>query len=305
MTARTVRGTAVVLLLALIGCTDEGAAGPGSSAAAAPETRDCTPSGVELTPDVRYRQHTGSDPDLTSLDVHRPVLAEGCPPTPVLVWVHGGGWQVGDRRRQVADKVDLLTSDGWTVVSTNYRLSPEVRYPTHNDDVAAAVGWVLDHSGELGLDPQRLTVMGHSAGAGIVAAVATDPRHLALVDRAPRDLACAVMLDNEAYDVEAAASEGRAVYLEAFGDDPAVWAEASPMNHLDAATSTARSLVVTRGSNARQGTAERFVEGLRQVGVEAELLDVSPLDHATVNRAVGQDGDRRVTPGIVDFLDGC
>ena len=263
----------MVLLLALIGCTDEGAAGPGSSAAAAPETRDCTPSGVELTPDVRYRQHTGSDPDLTSLDVHRPVLAEGCPPTPVLVWVHGGGWQVGDRRRQVADKVDLLTSDGWTVVSTNYRLSPEVRYPTHNDDVAAAVGWVLDHSGELGLDPQRLTVMGHSAGAGIVAAVATDPRHLALVDRAPRD--------------------------------PAVWAEASPMNHLDAATSTARSLVVTRGSNARQGTAERFVEGLRQVGVEAELLDVSPLDHATVNRAVGQYGDRRVTPGIVDFLDGC
>jgi hypothetical protein len=114
-----------------------------------------------------------------------------------------------------------------------------------------------------------------------------------------------VMLDTEGYDVEAAAAEGREVYLEAFGDDPAVWADASPMRHLDASVGTPRSMVVTRGSLARRTTAERFVDGLERVGVDAELLDVTPLDHAAVNRAVGAEGDDVVTPPLVAFLRDC
>jgi acetyl esterase/lipase len=295
----------VVLLapVSLLGCGDREQVAPTTSAG--PEPRDCTTSGVEVDADIAYLERTGAAADLTRLDVHRPVRAEGCGPTPVLVWVHGGGWQVGDRRQQLEDKVELLTSMGWTLVSTNYRLSPEVRYPVHNDDVAAAVAWVLDHAAELDLEPDRLTVMGHSAGAGIVAAVATDARHLERAGRSPHDLACAVMLDTEGYDVESAAGEGRRVYLEAFGDDPTVWADASPMRNLDASVGTPRSLVVTRGSPARRSTAQRFVDGLERVGVDAELLDVSPLDHAGVNRAVGAEGDDVVTPRLVAFLRGC
>lgn len=298
-------GVVVVLvaLVPLLGCSDAEQAAPTTSGDRAP--LDCTTTGVEVDADIAYLEGTGSPADLTSLDVHRPVQAEGCGPTPVLVWVHGGGWQVGDRRQQLEDKVELLTSMGWTLVSTNYRLSPEVRYPVHNDDVAAALAWVLDHAAELDLDPDRLTVMGHSAGAGIVAALATDARHLERVGRSPRDLACVVMLDTEGYDVEAAAADGRRAYLEAFGDDPAVWAEASPMRHLAASVGTPRSMVVTRGSVARRTTAERFVDGLEQVGADAELLDVTPLDHAAVNRAVGAEGDDVVTPPLVAFLRDC
>ena len=180
-----------------------------------------------------------------------------------MVWVHGGGWRTGDRRNQLDDKVDLFTSMGWALVSVNYRLSPAVQYPVHDDDVAAAIGWVLDHADELGVDPQRLSVMGHSAGAGIAAAVATDPVHLAAVGHSPGDLRCAVLLDTEGYDVEAMGERGVEIYLDAFGDDPEVWRAASPIRHVVAGAGIPRSLVVTRGVDGRRDSAAAFVDALR------------------------------------------
>ncbi|MFN7149216.1 MAG: alpha/beta hydrolase, partial [Microthrixaceae bacterium] len=247
----------------------------------------------------------GAPVELTTVAVPTPVRGPGSPPTPVLVWVHGGGWQTGDRRQQIDDKVQWLTSLGWTVVSTNYRLSPEVTYPRHHDDVAAAVDWVLDRADEIHLDPDRVVLAGHSAGAATVAGVAANPRHLATVGRQRSEIACMITLDTEGYDVEAAAGAGRAVYLQAFGEDPAVWADASAMRHIEAGAGIADALVVTRGTPARRAMAQRFVDELSAAEVPARLLDAGGLDHAQVNRVVGTDVDDVVTPAIGEFLGRC
>jgi acetyl esterase/lipase len=319
---RTVAAALLVALVSAGACSGAGDTADGSSAptttaptTTAPTTAwpgagepTCTGTGVADRRVESYLQVPDAPADLTTLEVIRPALDPGCGPTPVLIWVHGGGWSVGDRRRGLADKVELATSLGWTFVSVNYRLSPAVQYPVHNDDVAAAIDWVADHADELGLDAARMTVMGHSAGAGILAGVLADPDHLGRVGRDPGDLRCAVLLDTEGYDVEAQAGSGNRLYLQAFGDDPDVWAAASPIEQLRAAPGTGPlpdTLVVTRGAPARRATAEAFVAALRTSGARAELLDARPLSHEQVNDAVGAADDAVVTAPLVDFLARC
>lgn len=279
---------------------------PPSVPASAPT---CAGTGVAERRVESYLQVDDAPAELTTLEVIRPEVDPGCGPTPVMIWVHGGGWSVGDRRQGLTDKIELFTSMGWTLVSVNYRLSPAVQYPVHNDDVAASIDWVADHAEELSLDPTRLSVMGHSAGAGILAGVVADRDHLAGVGRTPGELRCAVLLDTEGYDVVAQAASGNRLYLQAFGDDPAVWAAASPIEQLgDGGAGPGAlpdTLVVTRGAPARRATAEAFVAALGEAGAQAELLDARPLSHAQVNDAVGAADDTVVTPRLVEFLARC
>jgi acetyl esterase len=100
----------------------------------------------------------------------------GAAPLPVVVYFHGGGWVIGDL--EVVDRpCRLLASvSGAIVVSVDYRLAPEHRYPAAFDDCYAATTWVAEHAGELGGDPTRLAVAGDSAGGNLGAAVALAAR---------------------------------------------------------------------------------------------------------------------------------
>ncbi|HLU41281.1 MAG TPA: alpha/beta hydrolase [Microthrixaceae bacterium] len=83
---------------------------------------------------------------------------------PGLVWLHGGGWVIGDLDTHDALCRDLAAASGAAVVSIAYRLAPEHRFPAAHDDAEAAVAWLLAHGDELGVDPTRLAVGGDSAG---------------------------------------------------------------------------------------------------------------------------------------------
>src|SRR5205814_6082511 len=89
------------------------------------------------------------------LDVYAPPGAKNLP---VVFWVHGGGWQTGDKK-DVQLKPQAFTEKGFVFVSTNYRLLPAVDMGTIVRDVAKAVRWVHDHIAEYGGDPTRLLVM--------------------------------------------------------------------------------------------------------------------------------------------------
>ena len=236
--------------------------------------------------------------------------AAGCPAAPLVVWVHGGGWAIGDKRNQIGDKLALFVSEGWVFASVNYRLSPEsattdpdaVRYPLHNQDVTAAIVGLRERSAAWNADPGRMLVFGHSAGAGIVSQVATNERFLAEHGLGLDALRCVGMLDTEAYDVRAQCEAGEGLYLNAFGMDPAVWDEASALNHVAAGKGIPPCFVLTRGTAVREALSARFVEALEGAGIPAALVNADPLTHAEVNDAVGAPGDTIVTPPLMAFF---
>ncbi len=94
------------------------------------------------------------------LDVHAPAGAKNLP---VVFWIHGGGWQTGDKA-DVELKPQWFMDQGFVFVSTNYRLLPEVDMGTLIRDVAKSFSWVQKHIAEYGGDPTRVLLGGHSAG---------------------------------------------------------------------------------------------------------------------------------------------
>lgn len=143
----------------------------------------CSATGAlnALVPHATYEARDGiaygSHPR-QKLDVYLPPGHAGQDPAaPVVVFFYGGNWKSGDRGdyRFVGE---ALASGGAVTVIVDYRLYPEVRYPAFLDDGAKAMAWVFAHARELGGDPARIFLMGHSAGAYNAAMLALDPRWL-------------------------------------------------------------------------------------------------------------------------------
>jgi acetyl esterase/lipase len=131
-----------------------------------------------LTPEDGYSRTVGVPFGAHSrqrLDVYRPAAAPGR--APVLVFFYGGGWREGDRAsyRFVGQS---FASAGYVTVVADYRLWPEVRFPAFVEDGAAAVAWVQRHIASEGGDPNRIFLMGHSAGAHLVAMLHADRAYL-------------------------------------------------------------------------------------------------------------------------------
>ena len=119
------------------------------------------------------------------LDVYAPDQADGAP-RPLVVFWHGGRWSGGDKAdyRFVGA---VLAQSGYVAVLPNYRHYPQVKMPGFMDDTVQAALWSVAHAGEFGADPQRVYLMGHSAGAHMAALVTLDSRYFAAAGQpAPR-----------------------------------------------------------------------------------------------------------------------
>lgn len=108
-----------------------------------------------------------------TLDVYMPDGARSHP-RPIIVFWYGGGWENG-RKSNYRFVGAALAKAGYVAVLPDYRLYPEVRFPAFIDDGAQALAWVARHAAEIGGDPQRIYVAGHSAGAHLAAMLAYDP----------------------------------------------------------------------------------------------------------------------------------
>ncbi len=299
----------VVLAVALTACGSSGTSGSASSRATPTTTGTASRCPDDAAParGIAYASVSGIAPRFLSLDVYPP--PGGCP-APVVVWVHGGGWRAGDKSQQMPDKVRLAAEQGWVLVSVNYRLTDvpaagDVGYPAHNEDVAAAIAWVHENIADYGGDPERIGLLGHSAGAQIVSSVGTDERYLAAHGLALSDVGCVGALDTEGYDVARRAGAGIPAYRAAFGDDPAVWADASPMTHVATGKDIPSFLVVERGGPPRRYGQQSFIAALRGAGVDVTVLDAGSLTHGEVNARIGAPGDDVMTAPLTDFLSGC
>lgn len=259
--------------------------------------------------DLAYATVEGVEPHLLALDLYTREESEA---RPVLVMIHGGGWRSGDKaNRSVTErKVPCFVGHGFVYVSVNYRLSDGsgVQHPTQVRDVASALAWVHDHAAEYGGDPERLFVMGHSAGAHLAALVATDERRLAAVGKPLSILEGVVCLDSAAYDLAGNAADAGAgaraveLYENAFGEDRGRWADASPLRHVAAGKGIPPMLLFHTGNRvAAEARTVEFAEALREAGVPARVVHAADRDHAGINRLIGEGSDP-YTAEIMAFL---
>lgn len=257
--------------------------------------------------DVRYTNTAGVAARYQSYDVYFPPEYDKLSKIPprIVMYVHGGGWRKGDKWwRNIVDKVNLFRNSGLVFVSTNYRLSDQpgalYQHPCHTEDVAAAVAHVLDS-----LKAAELTLLGHSAGAHVVALVGTNPKYLGAHNRSLRSLSWVGSFDTEGYDIPQRVVNMGGIskddlIKEAFGSDPAVWAAASPINNVNGSPlQPPPFLMAKRGDAGRQAIVDAFAAKLQGVDVEVTVIAAKNLDHQGVQAAIGQPGDKIMTPPIV------
>jgi acetyl esterase/lipase len=214
--------------------------------------------------------------------------------SPLVLFIHGGAWSMGDKA-MAGHMAAHFRRRGYAFASVGYRLVPDVDPRRQAEDVAAALARLLGDSRRLGIDRERVMIMGHSAGAHLAALVGTDPAYLAAHHIPIAAIKGVVLLDGAGYDVaaqlQAAGPLLRGMYRRAFGDDPAVQASLSPAGH--AAAPNAGSFLIlhisSRGDSAAQ--SERLGALLRAAGTPAEVVSVDN-SHAEIFRRFGEPGHR-------------
>ncbi|REJ83681.1 MAG: alpha/beta hydrolase [Acidobacteria bacterium] len=259
-------------------------------------------AGLVVHEDLRYAEIEGVEPERLSLDVY---TLEGREEAPVVLFVHGGGWQRGDKKA-VLNKPLALVPAGYVVVSTNTRMRPEVTVREMASDVARAVAWVHREIARFGGDGERIVLMGHSAGAHLVSVVGTNRRLLEEQGVSTELLRGVVPLDTGPYDVALQVERSRGQYGElmaaVFGDDPASWPEVSPRLLIGDGSGLPPFLVFHHEGRWDVGEqAGPFVEALRAAGVEADLVEAKGRSHVSLSTEMGLPDDEP-TRVLLDFL---
>ncbi|WP_109123886.1 alpha/beta hydrolase [Dyella sp. C11] len=242
--------------------------------------------------DVRHDVPYGAAPQ-QRMDVYLPSQPRAAP---VIVMVHGGAWMIGDKsnRGVVEPKATHWTQAGYVFISIDYRMLPEANPLEQANDVADALAYVQKHARDWGADPSRVVLMGHSAGAHLVALLSASPS-MATSRGATRWLGT-VSLDSGAIDVPGIMNSPHArLYDRAFGSDPAQWRQASPLDRLD--RDGLPILLVCSSKRMESCPHNRsYAAKAQTLGVRASVLP-EPLTHGDINATLGEPG------GYTDAVD--
>jgi arylformamidase len=245
------------------------------------------------------------------LDVYSP---KGAKDLPVVFWIHGGGWQTGDKK-DVQLKPQMFTEKGFIFVSTNYRLLPAVDMGTIVRDVAKSIHWVHDHVAEYGGDPKRLLIMGHSAGAQLAALVCTDDRYLKAEGLSLAIIKGCVPVDGDTYDVPAIIEtaetrwrvhglpQAKFGHREKFGNDPAKHKDFSAVTHVANDKGIPPFLILhVAGHPDTTAQAQRLGNVLKDAGVPVTVFGARETTHTKINADLGKPDDP-ATQALFEFLD--
>ena len=254
--------------------------------------RETRPASTPTPPQIGMVRDLTADGPLgpIPLRVYRPAGAPASTPLAVLVFFHGGGWVIGDLETHDVLCRQLTAGSGVSVVSVDYCLAPEHKFPAAVDDAWAATRWVVAHAGELAVDATRLAAGGDSAGGNLAAVVALLAR-----DKGAPGIAVQVLI----YPVTDLVGETRsyrdfaegylltregmrwfiAHYLTAEAE-AADW-RASPIRAQSLA-GLPPALIVTAGFDPLRDEGEAYAERLRDAGVRVDSVCYGGMIHGFV-----------------------
>lgn len=245
------------------------------------------------------------------LDIYAPDKAKKLP---VVFWIHGGGWQTGDKT-SVQIKPRVLTERGFVFVSTNYRLLPHVQMGVLIRDVSKSLGWVHKNIAEHGGDPTRIFVMGHSAGAQLAALLCIDDRYLKAEGVPFSHLKGCVPVDGDTYDLPAIimTAEFRQTlhglplpkfgHRVKFGNDPKKHIDFSAVTHVAKDKGIPPFLILhVAGHPNTTAQARRLGNVLRASEVPVKVFGARETTHNKLNADLGIPDDP-ATKELYKFLD--
>jgi acetyl esterase/lipase len=233
---------------------------------------------------------------------------------PVIFWIHGGGWQTGDKD-DVELKPKVLTERGFVFVSTNYRLLPEVSMEELTEDIAKSLGWVYRNIAMHGGDPHRIFVGGHSAGAQLAALICIDDRYLKQQGVPFKALKGCVPVDGDTYDIPKiimTAEHRQTLYggemftfghRQKFGNDPKKHVDFSAVTHVAKGKDIPPFLILYfPGNPDTSAQARRLESALKSADIPARAYGKPNSNHSALNNDLGKSDDP-ATEELYKFLD--
>ncbi|MBI1907364.1 MAG: alpha/beta hydrolase [Rhodocyclales bacterium] len=252
------------------------------------------PAGVRLISDVPYGPH-----ELQRMDVYLP-STPSTKSAPVIFMVHGGGWRRGDKgaRGVVTNKMERWVAKGFIFISANYRLLPDTAPIAQAYDIARALGTAQAQAAAWGGDAGKFIVMGHSAGAHLVALLGASPAS-AIAEGVRQRWLGTIPLDSAALNVvEIMQAPHPGLYDDAFGDKPAYWLAASPYHALQPIATPMLAVCSSRRDDACP-QAHAFAARADRLEVRAQVLE-QDLSHGEINDQLGLPGP--YTEAVEDFM---
>lgn len=291
---------AFVLCPAAVLITQGPGAEPGGSAPGTVSPQKTSPPSVREVPGLHYVTGEGAHATKHQLDLFLP----GKPPAPgeangkppLVMFVHGGAWRMGDRRIY-GGLGRAFAEHGIACAAISYRLSPEVMHPAHVEDCARALRWLVDHAAEYGYDRDKLFLCGHSAGAHLVALLATDPTYLVAQGLTTKDVRGVVPISGP-FDV----SPGIALLEQAFGTDVEVRRDASPLRNVTKDAPPFLVLWADRDMAGLPASGKLFAAALRRAEVPVESAEIKDRTHGSIIARFGK-ADDRTTQLVFAFVE--
>ena len=228
-----------------------------------------------------------------SLDIHRARGVAGN--APVVVFVYGGNWRTG-RREDYRFVGQSLAQAGLLVLVPDYRKAPAVTFPAFVEDEARAIAWARQHAQEYGGDPSRIYLIGHSAGAHIVAMLGTDARFLQAVGMRPRDLSGVVGLSGP-YDFLPLTDPN----LQAVFGPASRWPFSQPVNFVDGDKPPFLLFQGTADNTVRPRNSISLAAKLRAAGDPVQLQMLDGTGHAGTLLDLVREGNA-VRKQTLDFI---
>lgn len=217
------------------------------------------------------------------------------PNAPILIFVHGGAWALGNRG-QVGAKARHFTRSGYNFASVSYTLFPAANAQTQALQVGEAVNWIHANAARLGADPNRIALMGHSAGCHLSS--------LATLTGAASNVKALICNDTRAYDLPflAQTSGGSlpALYAPAFSRK-SMWGAWSPISYTGLKKQPP-TLVAWSGGLGRDRVSIRFADALEYDGTEVHRFDGKRrYNHISINSKMGRERGK-LTASVENFL---